>query len=259
MSRRGSNETVASFVEETKRATRRRLRPLTTVLVGVGLLVTALVLGGQWVLHRSYFEVQHVSVVGVHHERVSQVLAVSGLEAHPAMIDVSVSSVEQKLSTFPWIQSVTLTKHWPSTVILSVHESAAVAVAYGSGHALEYVDARGRDLGPAPLTVNLPTLTYVNASKNTWPFERAGRSAAFVASKLPRAFASQVDQVSEDASGSVTLKMTTPVSFILGAPTQLEAKFVAIASVIAHSTLRAGDVINVTVPDELAVSGPPPS
>jgi hypothetical protein len=45
----------------------------------------------------------------------------------------------------------------------------------------------------------------------------------------------------------------------LGVPTQLQAKFVAIASVIAHSTLRAGDVVNVTVPEELAVSGPPPS
>jgi hypothetical protein len=132
-------------------------------------------------------------------------------------------------------------------------------VAYGSGHVLEYVDARGRDLGPAPLTVNLPTLAYVDASKSTWPFERAGRSAAFVASELPRAFASQVDQVTEDAAGSVTLKMTTPVSFVLGVPTQLQAKFVAIASVIAHSTLRAGDVVNVTVPEELAVSGPPPS
>jgi hypothetical protein len=45
----------------------------------------------------------------------------------------------------------------------------------------------------------------------------------------------------------------------LGPPTQLKAKFVAVASVIAHSTLRAGDVVNVTVPDELAVSGPAPS
>jgi hypothetical protein len=121
------------------------------------------------------------------------------------------------------------------------------------------VDVRGRDLGPAPLRANLPTLVYVDASKSTWPFERAGRSAAFVASLLPRAFASQVDDVTEDSHGSVTLKMTTPVSFILGVPTQLRAKFVAIASVISHSTLGAGDVVNVTVPDELAVSGPPPS
>jgi hypothetical protein len=50
--------------------------------------------------------------------------------------------------------------------------------------------------------------------------------------------------------------MTTPVTFVLGEPTELRQKFVAIASVIAHSTLVPGDVVDVSVPDELAVSGP---
>jgi len=46
---------------------------------------------------------------------------------------------------------------------------------------------------------------------------------------------------------------------VLGPPDDLHAKFVAIASVILHTTLGVGDVVNVTVPDELAVSGPAPS
>ena len=49
------------------------------------------------------------------------------------------------------------------------------------------------------------------------------------------------------------------VTFILGPPTQLHAKFVAIASVIAHSTLRPGDVVDATVPGELAITGGAPS
>lgn len=241
------------------RAPRRGLRPMTKFLVGAGLVVTTVALGGQWALHQSFFEVHHVSFQGVRHESQSKVLAASGLEAHPAMIDVSVSSIEKNLVSFPWIQSVTLTKHWPSTVIVTVHEGSAVAVAFGLHHRLDYVDAQGRNLGPAPLHANLPTLVYVDASKPTWPFVRSGRAAALVASELPKAFSSQVDEVTEDAHGFVTLKLTSPVTFILGPPTDLEAKFVAIASVIAHSTLRAGDVVNVTVPDELAVSGPAPS
>jgi hypothetical protein len=62
--------------------------------------------------------------------------------------------------------------------------------------------------------------------------------------------------ISEDAHGDVTLKMTTPVSFVLGPAQNLHAKFVAIASVIAHSTLVPGDVVDVSVPDELAVTPP---
>jgi cell division protein FtsQ len=175
------------------------------------------------------------------------------------MIDVSAKSLERNLASFAWISSVSLSKHWPSTVIVTVHESPATAVAFGAHDVLDYVNAQGRDLGPAPLHANLPTLVYVDATNAAWPFARAGRAAAYVASRLPRAFASQVNDVTENAHGSVTLNMTTPVSFVLGTATQLRAKFVAIASVIAHSTLAPGDVINVTVPDELAVSGPPPS
>ena len=75
-----------------------------------------------------------------------------------------------------------------------------------------------------------------------------------MASQLPPAFSSQVSVITDDAQGSVTLQMTTPLTFILGPATDLHAKFVAVASVIAHSTLQPGDVVDVTVPDEIAVT-----
>jgi cell division septal protein FtsQ len=235
------------------------MRTITRVTLSVGLTVSAVALGAQWALHRSFFSVQHVSLLGVRHEPLAKVLAASGLESHPAMINVSASSIESDLGSFPWIDSVSVLKHWPNTVVVTVHETHPVAVAFDHQHVLQYVDEAGRDLGPAPSNVNLPTLAYVSATTSAWPYEGVGRSAALVASELPTAFAAQVDQIIENAAGSVTLKMTTPVSFILGPPSDIRAKFVAIASVIAHSTLRAGDVVNVTVPDELAVSGPAPS
>jgi len=81
---------------------------------------------------------------------------------------------------------VRLTKHWPNTVVVTVHESTAVAVAFNDKHVLQYVDRHGRDLGTAPLHANLPTLDYLDARSALWPFARAGRSAAFVAAQLRR-------------------------------------------------------------------------
>jgi cell division protein FtsQ len=244
---------------EGKESRKRGVGRLTKLLIFVAVLVTTAALGGQWVLHRSFLSVQHVSLVGVHHESVAEVLAATGLEAHPAMIDVSAASIERNLVGFPWISKVTLSKHWPDTVVVTVHENTAVAVAFNSHHVLQFVDATGQDLGAAPLRENLPTLAYAGTSRAAWPFEGGARGAAEVASQLPKAFASQVAEVSEDAKGDVTLKMESPVSFVLGPPDNLHAKFVAIASVILHTTLGVGDVVNVTVPDELAVSGPAPS
>jgi cell division protein FtsQ len=235
---------------------RRKIRRLTKWLVVVGLLVTALVFAGQWTLHQSYFRVQHVTFVGLRHEGDVAVLDASGLKTHPSMIGLNEAAIQHNLLRFPWINSVQITKHWPNSVVVTVHESVAVAVAFSSSHHLYYVDEQGRALGPAPLDVNLPTLEYLHPTNTLWPFQRAGRGAAYVASQLPRAFDTQVSVISDDAKGSVTLQMTTPVTFILGPPTDLRAKFVAIASVIEHSTLVPGDVVDVTVPDELAVTPP---
>jgi cell division protein FtsQ len=226
--------------------------------------VTALVLAtfavaGEWVLRQSYFRVQHITFVGVRHEPLALVSAASGLEAHPTMLDVNAATIKVNLAQFAWIDAVRLTKHWPNTVVVTVRESTAVAVAFNDKHVLQYVDRRGRDLGAAPLHVNLPTLDYLHARSALWPFSHAGRSAAFVAAQLPPAFSAQVSVITEDDHGVVTLRMTTPVTFILGPPTQLRAKFVAIASVIARSTLRPGDVVDATVPGELAVTGGSPS
>lgn len=235
---------------------RRRVRKLTKWLLIVGVVVTGLTFGTQWMLRQSYFRVQHVTFVGYRHETPSALLAASGLANHPSMINLSDATVKKNLSALTWINAVQVTKHWPNSVVVTVHESAAVAVAFTAKHVLEFVDDTGRALGVAPLKTNMPTLEYLHPTAATWPFAHAGRGAAYVASQLPRAFSSQVSVITDDAQGVVTIKLTTPLTFIVGPATNLHAKFVAIASVIAHSQLVPGDVVDVTVPDELAVTPP---
>lgn len=218
--------------------------------------MTGLTFATQWTLRQSYFRVQHVTFVGFRHETSAALLAASGLAGHPSMINLNDATITRNLSSFTWINAVQVTKHWPNSVVVTVHESVAIAVAFTATHVLEYVDDKGRALGSAPLKTNMPTLQYLHPTALTWPFGRAGRGAAYVASQLPRAFASQVSVITDDAQGNVTIKLTTPLTFIVGPATNLHAKFVAIASVIAHSQLVPGDVVDVTVPDELAVTPP---
>lgn len=241
---------------ERPRTSERRVRRLTKWLLVVGLVVTGLTFATQWTLRQSFFRVQHATFVGFHHESAAALLAASGLMNHPSMINLSDATIERNLASFTWIDSVKVTKHWPNSVVVTVHEGVAVAVAFTIKHVLEFVDETGRALGVAPLTTNLPTLHYLHPTTSAWPFTTAGRGAADVAGQLPRAFSPQVSMITDDAHGIVTLKMTTPLTFILGPATNLHAKFVAIASVIAHSTLVPGDVVDVTVPDELAVTPP---
>ena len=241
---------------------KRERKPIATstkILLLIGLTVTTLLLGGNWILHRSFFNVHTVHIYGVVHEDPKKVLKASGLETHPSLIGVSAHSIEHNLSSFRWISSVSITKQWPSTVNVTIHETRPVAVAFNGAHVLEYVAANGADLGPAPLHANYPTLIYLNPLNNSWPFMKSGFAAVEVAKQLPKSFAWQVSKIMVAANGHVTLGMESPVSFVIGATTNLKAKFVAIASVIAHSTLKAGDVVNVEAPTVLSVTGPPPS
>ena len=71
---------------------------------------------------------------------------------------------------------MSLQKHWPNTVVVTVRENVAVAVAFNAAHVLDYVDLYGVPLGPAPPHENLPTLEYL-ASRGVelalcqWPAE----------------------------------------------------------------------------------------
>jgi cell division protein FtsQ len=224
-------------------------------LILAGLVVSILALGTQWLLQQPFLRVQHVSFVGVTHEDVAAVRRASGLWAHPTMFGLSASSLEKNLSNFPWIVGVAVEKRWPNSVTVRISEATAVGCAFDSTHHLRYVDQRGVNLGPAPLNCDLPTLAYTGPT-TSWPFNARAHGSAVVASQLPPAFSQQVSTISVNALGAVRISLTTPVTFVLGPPIDLKAKFVAIASTIAHVTLRAGDVVDVTVPTELAVTGP---
>lgn len=240
---------------------RRRIVLAVKILVGAASVGTGVFFAGQWLLHQSILRVQHVSVTGERHETPGQILIATHLNAHPAMIDLSQATLQHELAMYPWIASVSLIKRWPNSVQLAVHEVTAVAVAFDAHHVLHYVGADGRDLSVAPATANFPTLVTSPTSlgAKSWPYQGSESAAALVASQLPEAFAPQVRQVIVDAQGNVTLQLTTPIKFYLGPPTNLNAKFVAVASAIAHSTFVAGDLVDVTTPSELSVTGPSPS
>lgn len=225
------------------------------IRLGVAAVFTgsSFIIGGAWVAHTSFLRVQHASVVGAQHEDAQSILRRSGLLAHPTMLGLTDHSVFANLGPFPWVTAVQVERHWPNTVIMRIFETHAVAVAYDSHGKLRYVGTQGQNLGPAPLTANLPTVALVAPTKS-WPFQRNGLGAVTVAQAVPASFGSQISYISEQANGIIRLRLTTPVTFILGPAIDLEKKFVAIASVISNYTLSPGEVIDVTVPGEIAVT-----
>lgn len=234
-------------------ATSRPARPVAfRRFLAVTVVLTLLYVGLLALSRLSYFRVQTVDVVGNTHETAGQVIAMSGLDDHPPMLTLNGGKISDAISELRWVSSVTVTRHWPHRVTLTVHERTPVAVAPDGVGVLHLVDGSGHQLDPATVGVDLPHLAAVGGEAE-WPFDGWARPAATVARRLPTAFAGHVRTVSVDVKGRVTLHFTTPVTFYIGPIDRLHAKFVAIASVLAERTLGPHSYVDVSVPSAVTV------
>lgn len=226
----------------------------------VVLVLLGLSAAGYAALHSRLLDASTVSVTGARHESAHQVIDASGLASAPSMVSVDPGLVAQRVTrTFPWVASVAVTKHWPHTVSIAITERKAVAVVDGPHGTLVLVDVTGRRLGsPAPRQA-LPRLEFAPAPGQVATPAALAASAEpglLVAATLPPAFASQVAVIQVNKLGWVTLHLATPVSFVLGPASDLGQKYEDVASVIARTTLHVGDVVDVSVPQAMTVSGP---
>ena len=149
--------------------------------------------------------------------------------------------------------------------------SARVVTVEGSAHTerAAVVAASGLATHPPMINVN-PAAVAARVERLAWvgtavpvhpgpPASFLGPSAGpalRVAASLPRAYAAQVVAVAVGSGGQVSLKLTIPVTVDLGTTAQLGAKEEDVAALLAHATLTAGDVIDVSVPESPTVTGP---
>ena len=187
-------------------------------------------------------------------------MAASGITTQTPLISIDTASAATGIEALPWVKTASVELHWPSTVVIAVTQRTPVAVMHAPNrHAL--IDPTGRVLArPHTLPSGAPTVHLVVPGvvpgiPGTWLPARAA-PAVKVAAPLPPAFSGQVRAVIGNPDGTVTLQMDAPVTFSLGAPTHLMAKYKDVAAIIAGTTLHAGDVVDVSVPQASTITGP---
>jgi len=243
----------------TRRQGRRRL----AVLVAFAAIVL-IVLGGWLLLDSRLLSARVVTVEGSAHTERAAVVAASGLATHPPMINVNPAAVAARVERLAWVGTATVRRQWPDGVVISVTERTPVAIVAASPAAPSgpsdwaEVDATGRVLAESATEPSGLVQLAVPVHPGP-PASFLGPSAGpalRVAASLPRAYAAQVVAVAVGSGGQVSLKLTIPVTVDLGTTAQLGAKEEDVAALLAHATLTAGDVIDVSVPESPTVTGP---
>jgi cell division protein FtsQ len=242
----------ARRAEVTRRQGRRRLAGLVAVVVLAGAAV-----GSWFLLHTPMFSAKVVTVEGAVHTPAASVAAAAGLASHPPLLDVNTGAAATAIEALPWVKSAQVRRSWPDGVRITLTERTPAAVVAHTG-GFDLVDATGRVLASQP---SAPSGLVHLVVPGTVPAAGASLSPAAapglaVLTSLPAAFAAQVSTVSVDATGQVSLALTSPVSVLLGSTAELPAKYEDVASLLAGANLHPGDVLDVTVPDSPVVTGP---
>jgi cell division protein FtsQ len=232
---------------------RRRLR-----ILAIGLAATAVLVGAWFLLHTPLFGARAVTVTGNNHESATQVIDQAGLAGQPPLLDIDSGATAARIEQLPWVRSASVSVSWPDGVHIKVTEEVPrFAVSVAGGHwATVSADGRvlavsvAREDGLLLLTVPQPP----GPPGSVLPArDQAGLE---VASTLPASFAAQVTGVTVEPAGWVQLSMTTPIAVDIGNATQLTEKYEDVSSVLAGATLHNGDVIDVSVPGAVTVTGP---
>lgn len=218
------------------------------VALSAGLSVVALVVTGLVILHSSLLSAKVVHLRGALHESRSQILAVTGLDAHPPLADLSTAAAATALERLPWVRSAKVVDDWPDGVSVTLterHPVAEVALSKGRDALL---DVTGRVLeSGVPPQAGLVPLSGIGGIGPPGSTVRSARSALQVAAGLPAVLASRVASVGTGGSG-VELRLVAGPTVILGDADNLEAKLTALVTLLDKVSLHGIVTIDLRVP-----------
>ena len=237
---------------------RRRLRWIGGVVVAAVLILALFGLA-----YTPWFGAQAVSVTGSHpHTPDAAIVDAAGLQHHPPLISVNPGAISKKVESLPFIATARVRRHWPDGVQIAVTERVPVVQMAGPGTSWSLLDGHGRTLEVVPDRLPALVVYIVHTPTAGIPPAALGRSLPAAAGPglevsrtLPPAFSSQVVSVTVAADGSISMALDSGISVLFGTDDDRTAKYEDIASILAHGTLHATSVIDVTVPESPTVSG----
>ncbi|NAZ84438.1 FtsQ-type POTRA domain-containing protein, partial [Kineococcus sp. R8] len=247
--RRAAASRVAELAA--RRTARRSWRPgQRTVLALAGTVVLAVLAG--WVLLASpWLRVEQVRVTGTERTDVAAVRAlVDGQEGRP-LAGVDVSSLAEEVSALPLVASTDVTRSWPSTLVVRVHERQAVAAVPVTSGGVDLVDDRGRVLvhaGSAPPGVPLVSVDVDAAGAD------ALLAALSVNGALPAGLRARVAGITATSPQAVRLRLADGPEVVWGGVDRPQRKAEVLERLLADPEVAAAERVDVSAPDAAAVA-----
>jgi cell division protein FtsQ len=245
----------ARRIEVQRDVGRRRLRRLVVAVGAVGVLGA---LGG--VAMTPLLDVDHLAVTGAARSGAAAVAAATGIHRGDPMLTAHLGRAAGRITALPWVQTVRVRRSWPGTIHIDVVERRAEAAVPARAGGWILLDATGRQLavGPDPGQGVLHVEAQPVQPQLGTNIDAGDDAALQLAGSIPAPLRAQVLSLRPtpggEVEGRVILRNGGKATILLGRPTQAEAKWLALLSVLNDTDPARLDRIDLRVPSAPALT-----
>jgi cell division protein FtsQ len=191
---------------------------LLLALVGVAGLAVWAVFDSRLLVVRS------IVVTGTHLVPKSEVLDAADVALGTPLIRVNTAQVAASVETITQVRSAQVTRSWPDRLVITVRERTPAVAVTGPGGGFELVDASGVAVEwAARRPADLP-LYVTSAGTSSLRGNPDLAAAAAVLGQLPASLRHAVRSVTVPSPDQVTLRLSSGVTVLWGAPGGTAAK-----------------------------------
>lgn len=226
---------------------RRRLRRLGWAVVAV--LVPVLAAAA---LFTPLLDVDTVHVTGASQTGETAVLSALGFGPGKAMVLVDSQAAAEAVERLPWVERAAVERDWPGTVTVAVEERRPSVAVLGADGRFTLIDRAGRELATVDQpAAGLPVLEGVAIEPRPGTVLEEAEGALAVVAALPPLLAARVVRVAVRPDGialAVRAEGDAQAEVVLGPPTELPAKVLALATLLDEADLVHLKTIDLRVP-----------
>ena len=245
---------TTSSTQDARRSRRRATWARRSRRVAVALAAVAVVAGAAWVVgYSDLLTADRVEVTGAQPPLADQVRSVADVPLGTPLARLDTDAVVDRVEGIADVASVTVTRSWPSTVVVAVEARQPVAVVAGAdGWVLvdgEGVMFAGSTAGPGDDALDLPELVAPTTDDGV----DARRAGVSVAVALPATVVGQLDRIEAPSPVEVRLVLDDGRVVTWGSAEQPQRK----AEVLAALLDTPATQYDVSVPDRPTVRPAP--
>ncbi len=254
---RGAPNGVVYRGRPTARSRRLRRRPSPRVVAAVGAVLLLALGGWLWLRDSSLVAVKRVHVIGASGPDAPQIRsALIRAAMNMTTLDVQMGQLNNAVAPYPVVKRLEVSTQFPHGLRIRVVEQAPVGAISVDGHSLA-VAADGTVLHDVAAVGSLPVIPLRVPPGGSRITDPQALGAVAVLAAAPSQLLARVSQVTTIAGHGLVAQLRHGPSIYFGDTSRLDAKWAAVAAVLADSASAGALYIDVSDPQRPAAGAGP--